>query len=68
MAKITITIQDIENGMVTIKSDPTMETMAKMFQDDGLTAAHSFAVAAMMAMKKEAMLPDQKKEKSSLIL
>lgn len=59
MAEITITIKDIDNGMVTVNSTPNMETMGNLFMNKGLTAAHSFAITALNAIRKESKVDSE---------
>lgn len=59
MAKITITIEDIDGGLVTVNCDPKMEEMGNLFMSEtGLTAAHSFAILALNAIRKDAIESD----------
>lgn len=62
MAKVTITIEDTPNGMVSVKAEPTFETMAKAnMSGNGLTSAQGYAVSALLHVRLAA-----KKQKSSL--
>lgn len=47
MAKISITVEDLDGGKVKIESNPTFETVAKMINSGGedVTAAHGYAMA-----------------------
>lgn len=48
MAKVTITIEDIEGGKVKVKSDPTFETfMKKQVSGERLTSADGYAMSAL---------------------
>jgi len=53
--KIVITITDLPNGKVEVKSDPSFETMMKMI-DSGTepTSAMGYAIYALRKIKEEA--------------
>lgn len=61
MAKLTITIEDISNGRVSIKCDPNFQQMMKMNESGfGLTAAHGYALLALNEIQKESKKRDPK--------
>lgn len=47
MAKITITLQDTENGRVNVDSEPHMSLLAKIARGGDLTPAEGYALAAL---------------------
>jgi len=52
MAKITITIEDVEGGKVKCVSNPTFEDMLKMHAvKKGLQASHGYALCAINAFR-----------------
>lgn len=57
MARITITVEDLAEGKVSIKSDPTFETMAKMVNaGHEISSAHGYALRMLRearALSKE---------------
>lgn len=55
MAKVVITIEDKDNGKVSIVSDPSFETMAMMSNSGSeLTSAHGYALCMVRAARTEA--------------
>ena len=54
MAKIEITIEDLPNNRVAIKSEPNFETMMKMMvSGNQLSSAHGYALCALNAIRRE---------------
>lgn len=54
MAKITITVEDKEQGRVKITADPSFETIAKMINSgEETTSAHGYAMAMVNHARKE---------------
>lgn len=54
MAKITITIEDLPGNKVSVKAEPTLETMFKMeLAGDSLTSAQGYAFTALRAIREE---------------
>lgn len=55
MAKITITIEDKDNGKVTVVSNPTFEQMAQMSNSgaEELKSSHGYALLALRAIREE---------------
>jgi hypothetical protein len=59
MAKITITIEDLANGNVSVKAEPNFETMMKMdVSGHGLTSAHGYAILALNSIRNESKNKD----------
>lgn len=53
MAKVIITIEDIDGGNVRIVGNPTFETMAKMINSgESMSDAHGYALAMMNHVRK----------------
>jgi hypothetical protein len=54
VAKVEITIEDIPGNKVSIKSNPSMETMIKMeiSGSNELTSAHGYAYACLNEIRK----------------
>jgi len=53
MAKVTITIQDKENGNVDFHSEPSFELMMKIItRSEDCTAAHVYALTAINAVRE----------------
>jgi len=60
MAKITITIEDRNDGTVKVVSDPSVETLFKMdLSGHNLTSAHGYALSCLNKIRQIS------KEKSS---
>lgn len=54
MAKITITIEDADDGKVKVVCEPNFETMMMMqVSGNGLTSAHGYAFQALNAIREE---------------
>lgn len=51
MAKITIEIEDTDNGAVQFRTNPTRQEMMKLTKDD-MTVAHVYAIHAITAIMK----------------
>lgn len=53
MSKIIITIEDMENGNVSIKTNPTFEELAKKdLSGNGLSSADGYAFAMINEARK----------------
>jgi hypothetical protein len=53
MAKVTITIEDKEDGNVKVVSDPNFETLMMMdMSGHRLTNAHGYAMAALLRIRE----------------
>lgn len=54
MAKVTVTIEDLDSGGVSVKADPDFATMMKM-QASGsdLTSAHGYAMSALLHIRNK---------------
>lgn len=53
MTKITITIEDLPDGKVSVKAEPNFEMMARMdASGHGLTSAHGYALRALNAIRE----------------
>ena len=65
MARITITIEDLPEGGVSVVSDPNFETMAMMDRSGHrLTSAHGYAISTLNHMRK---VSKNNNEKDSLV-
>lgn len=63
MAKITITIEDLPEGKVSIHTDPTFEKMAMMAKANAATSAHGYAMRCLNVCR----LTSKSNEKKTII-
>ncbi|MCF7964182.1 MAG: hypothetical protein K9L79_01445 [Methylobacter tundripaludum] len=52
MAKVTFTFEDTPNG-VLIRSDPGLEQLLALANNDDATSAHGYAMTAWLAIGRE---------------
>lgn len=53
MAKITLTVEDLPNGKVEVRMEPSFETLMKMdISGHKLTSAHGYAMRMALEARK----------------